>query len=169
VRKLREGIVPTVVWGLVSVAGVFAARAGWDAIYADWERNGKNFSAPPARRASDRIQTSVVISGGYTPPKTSRYTTFAQFTLPPAGMSGKSVGDWVSVPRGTKYIRWRTDDPDANKGDTEIELKLRDGRLIGPVPISTEVEDVRVSDIKALRASNKRPSEAVTVFFTGAP
>jgi len=169
VRKLREGVLPTIVWGVLAVLGVFAARAGWNAIYADWERNGQTSSAAPARSASPDIRTTAAISTSDTnKPEAKPYTTFAEFTLPAAGTSGKSVGEWVAVPEGTHRINWGTDDPDPNEVDTEIEMKLRDGRLIGPVPISKNVIDIRVSDVKALRASNKRPATGVTVTFRAA-
>jgi hypothetical protein len=59
--KLREGVVPIFIWAGVSVAGLFVARAGWEAIYNNWDKNGQNFSAPP-QQASHPISTSVVLS-----------------------------------------------------------------------------------------------------------
>jgi hypothetical protein len=59
--KLREGVFPIFVWAGVSVVGLFIARAGWEAIYDNWEKNGQNFSAPP-QQTSPRISTSVVLS-----------------------------------------------------------------------------------------------------------
>ena len=59
--KLREGVVPIFVWAGVCVVGLFIARAGWEAIYDNWEKNGQNFAAP-SQQASPPIATSVVLS-----------------------------------------------------------------------------------------------------------
>ena len=54
-------MVPTVIWGMVSILGVFVARAGWNAIYANWEQNGQTVSAP-VRQPDSGISVTATLS-----------------------------------------------------------------------------------------------------------